>query len=67
MPIQNVQISGLTCGACVKLIERRVQRLSGVVEVRVSPDGKTTLRGEREILPADIQQALAGTPYKLVD
>ena len=65
MQAQRIQLTGLTCGACVKLVERRLQRLPDVVETKVALDGAVEVVARREILPAEVQQVLADTPYNL--
>lgn len=67
MNILNLKISGITCGACIKLIERKIGRISGVTNVDVTDkSGETTVLSEDKIQVADIANALSGTPYAIV-
>ena len=65
MNIQNIQLTGLTCEACVKMVQKRLWRLPKVHNVVVNADGQTQLLAEQEFSPEAIRQALAGTPYQL--
>lgn len=64
---QFFQLSGLTCPACEKLIEKRVKKILGVEKVRVSvKDGKTEIAANRIISLKELEKILIGTPYKVV-
>lgn len=64
---QFFQLSGLTCPACEKLIEKRVKKIPGVEEVRVwAKDGKTEITADRIISLEEIEKILIGTPYKVI-
>lgn len=65
MGTQNIQLKGLTCGACVKLAQKRLQRLPQVRQVSVYIDGQATLVVDRDIPRNEIIQILVGTPYQL--
>lgn len=65
MITQNIQLTGLTCEACVKMVQKRLRRLPQVHDVVVNADGQTQLMAEQEFAPETIRQALAGTPYQL--
>ena len=64
--MQTFKLSGLTCPACKKLIEKRVAAIAGVTSVEVNSDtGATTLESSREIQSLEIKQALRDTPYQV--
>lgn len=65
MEIENIQLTGITCEACVKLIQRRLQRLPQIKEVVVERSGQTRIVADRAVAAEEIGQALAGTPYQV--
>ncbi len=64
---QKLQISGITCDACIKLITRRFSKIVGVSQVvAVDKSGMVQIDVE-SALPATVYaQALSGTPYTVV-
>lgn len=64
--ITNIQLSGLTCGACQKLVSKRIKSVKGVEEVNVELSGKTAIKARREILEDEIKKALEGTKYIII-
>lgn len=65
--IQTIKISGITCGACVKLITRKLNRMEGVNEViSVSDTGEAKVAVDVRFTKDAYIQALAGTPYEIV-
>lgn len=66
--MQSFKLSGLTCPACKKLIEKRVKSISGVTSVEVNQDtGETTLESSRDIQSLEIKKALRDTPYQVIN
>ncbi|HBE90534.1 MAG: hypothetical protein A3E37_05675 [Candidatus Andersenbacteria bacterium RIFCSPHIGHO2_12_FULL_46_9] len=65
MITQNIQLTGLTCEACVKMVQKRLRRLPNVQDVDVKVDGQTIIVADQEFKPDVIKQALADTPYQL--
>lgn len=62
----TVTINGITCDACVKLIEKRVLRIPGVKDVIVDRDcGKTTVIADKKIAQEDIEYVLSDTEYTI--
>lgn len=62
----HVNISGLTCGACFKLVNKRLSSIDGVREVTVkNMAGETEILAERQISVLELQDALSGTDYKI--
>lgn len=61
-----VRLSGLTCHACQKLVEKFLKRIEGVKTVIVDLDsGKTSIIANRVIAIREIEQALANTAYQI--
>lgn len=61
------QLSGLTCGACEKIISKRLKTIEGVVDVQVSSlNGVTSVIASRTIDQQEIKSALQGTHYKVI-
>lgn len=66
--MQTFKLSGLTCPACKKLIEKRVAAIAGVTSVNVNQDtGETTLESSRDIESLEIIKALRDTPYQVIN
>lgn len=64
--MQTIKISGLTCGACQKLITKRIMKIEGIKDVRVELNGKTEIDAERNISREEIMKVLEGTEYKII-
>ena len=68
MQTTNLQLSGLTCGACEKVISKRLQKIEGVQEVHVSSqNGNTSITATRPISTDEVTFALEGTHYKIIN
>lgn len=64
----KLQLSGLTCGACEKVISKRLQKIEGVQEVQVSSqNGVTSITASRPISKDEVITALEGTHYKVIN
>lgn len=64
----KLQLSGLTCGACEKVISKRLQKIDGVQEVNVSSEnGATSITASRSISKQEVITALEGTHYKVIN
>lgn len=58
----------ITCGACIKVSERRIRKIAGIQDVHLIKRGSEAqgeLSADRDITIAEIQQALSGTPYEV--
>lgn len=63
---KTIKISGITCDACVRLIQKRVGAVKGVSEVVVNKDtGETKIFSSKEITKDDIEYVLADTDYQI--
>lgn len=61
-------ISGMSCGACQKVIERRFSKIDGVHKVKVSVnEGKAEVQTEKDISLNDFQNTLEGTYYQITN
>ena len=63
---QKIQITGLTCSACQRLITKRIMKIAGVKKVNVELNGKTEIDAERDISKEEIMKVLEGTEYKII-
>lgn len=64
---QTIKFGGLTCGACQKVIQRRISRISGVKNVTVEENGITQIVTINVLSKSEVEKALEGTPYKLLE
>ena len=65
--MQTIKLSGLTCPACNKLIEKRVAAISGVNVIEVDVvSGEATIDSDRDIQLSEIKEVLKGTPYQVI-
>lgn len=63
----KLQLSGLTCGACEKVISKRLKTIEGVQDVQVSAqNGQTIISASRSITKDEVTKALQNTHYKIV-
>lgn len=62
----QIKLKGLTCGACQKLIQRRIAKINGVSDVQVDTDGKTIIGSNRRIKLDEVEKALEDTKYKVI-
>jgi len=62
------KITGLTCGACLRLFKIKIGKIGGIKEIHISNlDGDTEITAERKITLDEIQTALSGTGYKIAN
>ncbi|MBI4973590.1 heavy-metal-associated domain-containing protein [Candidatus Roizmanbacteria bacterium] len=63
----RLQLSGMTCGACEKVITKRLKTIEGVQDVSVSAQsGQTSISATRSITNDEVTKALQNTHYKIV-
>ena len=63
----KLQLSGLTCGACEKVITKRLKTIEGVQDVSVSAQsGQTSISATRFITNDEVTKALQNTHYKVI-
>lgn len=63
----TVHISGMTCGACERLITKRVEKIEGVIDVNVSAQqGTARIVSSRPIDTQEVVGALKDTSYLVI-
>ena len=64
---QQLQISGITCDACIKLITRRFSKIEGVSQVvAVDKNGMVEVQVESLLPSSAYEKVLSETPYTVV-
>lgn len=65
--ITKIKLGGLTCEACKKVIEKRLSKLDGVMEVNVSlANSVADITAMRPINVSEVTEALKGTEYQVL-
>lgn len=62
----TLQLAGLTCSACQKLISKKVSKIPDVEDVTVELSGKTEIKAPRTIAIQEVENVLDGTHYTVV-
>lgn len=63
-----IEISGMTCPACEKLITKRLTRIGDITKIKVSvKDEIAEVESARKISDAEIKEVLKGTQYKVIN
>lgn len=64
----NLKISGMSCEACQKLVEKRLMKIPGVNRVAIElKSGLAEILANRRIDSREIMEALKGTEYKIYE
>ena len=67
VPQITITLTGLTCSACKKVVEKRLQKIEGVQTVVVDlGTGQATIDASRDVSTQEMQHALEDTLYKVV-
>lgn len=66
MKTTTLQLAGLTCGACTKLITKRIKTISDIEDVNVELPGTATIKANREVTEDEVKKVLKGTHYTVV-
>lgn len=62
----NIQLAGLTCGACQKVTQKYIGKIDGVQDVHVDlQTGVATITADRTISTEEVMKALEGTHYQV--
>lgn len=61
--MNQFKVLGMHCGACQKVIEKKVSKISGVDGVSISLDGDLSVLANRSINLDEVKLALEGTEY----
>lgn len=65
---QVVKVEGMTCGGCANTVKQRFAGLPNVASVDVDLDKKqATLESSERVSNKDLQTALEGTNYQVVN
>ncbi len=63
-----LEIKGMHCGACEKVISKRLGKLPGVSNVKVSlNEGTAEIESEEKITPEEASSILTGTDYQVIN
>ena len=63
----HMKITGMTCGACKKIIERRISELADVQSVDVNLEsGIALIEASRPIYVQEVTDVLTGTDYQVI-
>lgn len=65
METTNLILTGLTCNACQKLIQKRLLKLDGVSEVVVELSGQTSIKASRKVTTSEVANVLKDTKYAI--
>lgn len=62
-----IELSGMTCNACEKLVGKRLSTIHGVTQVKVNvKDEDVQIEGIRKITKEEIKAVLEDTDYQVV-
>ena len=62
----NINLSGLKCNACIKLVKSKVGKIDGIKSVEVNLSGETCIISERLVTSDEIKHALSGTDFGII-
>ena len=62
----NINLSGLKCNACVKLVKSKIGKIPGINSVEVNLSGETCINSERLVTKDEIKHALAETNFGII-
>lgn len=62
----NINLSGLKCNACIKLVKSKVGKIDGIKSVEVNLSGETCIISERLVTGDEIKHALSGTDFGII-
>ena len=64
----KLQLSGLTCGACERVISNRLRKIEGVTQVQVSAqNGSASIIASRSISKDEMIHVLLDTHYNVIN
>lgn len=61
----SVKITGMHCGACQKVIEKKISKIAGVLGVTAELSGNVVISADRSVSTDEIKLALEGTDYQV--
>ena len=62
----NLNLSGLKCNACVKLVKSAIGKVAGIKSVEVNLSGETCIISERLVTEDEIKLALSETDFEII-
>ena len=66
MSNSQFNLTGLTCDACLKLVRKRLSKIADIQTIQIDLAGTLSIEAPREISKAEIETALADTPYSIM-
>ncbi len=61
----TLKVSGIHCGACQKVIEKKLMKIDGTSKVNVELSGEVIITANRAINIDEVKVALEGTDYQV--
>lgn len=62
--VTHTKLTGMTCEACTRLVQRYIKKLPGVETVEVDlASGNVSIHANRKVDTNEIKSALEGTQY----
>ena len=63
----KIKLSGLTCSACQKIVEKKLKNINGISGTTVDlSSGNVEITAERVVDRSEIVKVLEGTGYKII-
>lgn len=67
MSNQTIQLQGMSCSACQKVVEKRLSKIEGITAVAVDVGaGTAAITAAREIAIEEMQRVLEDTHYTII-
>lgn len=63
METTTLTLTGLTCVACQKLIQKKILKIDGVQDVTVEISGQASIKASRKITSNEVADVLKDTKY----
>ncbi len=60
------KLQGLTCEACAKIVQKKIEKVEGVTETIAELNGNLEIKSERELDKTEVVEALRDTDYKIL-
>ncbi|ULQ59146.1 heavy-metal-associated domain-containing protein [Brucepastera parasyntrophica] len=65
---KTIQVSGMSCGHCVKRVENALKNIPGVTKVSVNLDsGSASITSGRDIASAELASAISEAGFTLAE
>ncbi len=63
----DIKFSNVHCQSCTKIISRKLSTIDGVSGISINVDGTGNIISNKDIKLDQIESALLGTEYKVLD